>query len=166
MRSYILAVAVSMLLAAVYTFQNTSEITVHFLVFQRAFPQGVWEVILFSIGAVLMWFFSILASIETHTTYRKEMREREKRISELEEERSSLLNAFKHLPYANEPAAFGAEAIEPVEPKTLDRAVAVATVSEEPGGGVVAERPEGETDLSWETGEKRPEEEEKESGSI
>ena len=166
MRSYILAVAVSMLLAAVYTFQNTSEITVHFLVFQRAFPQGVWEVILFSIGAVLMWFFSILASIETHTTHRKEVKERDKRISELEEERSSLLNAFKHLPHANESPAFG---VESIEPKTFDRAVVVAAASEEPVGGIVVERPEGETDLSGEageTGEKRPEEEEKESGSI
>lgn len=170
MRSYILAIAISTLLAALYAFQNTSEITVHFLLFQRAFPQGVWEVVLFSIGTVLMWFFSILASIETHKKHRKELKDRDRRISELTEERTSLLNAFKYLPQAGDVAApqTGSD-----EPKISGRADVVAAPAEEPGvlsigsvGGTVAESPEGEAGLAGEAGEESREEEEKESVSI
>lgn len=127
------------MLAALYAFQNASEITVRFLMFQRAFPQGVWEVVLFSIGAVLMWLFSILASVETHKKHRKEMKARDKRISELEEERASLLNAFKYLPQTGEPAA---PKTGPDKPKIFDRADRAsradptdppATESEDPG---------------------------------
>lgn len=54
MRSYILAIGVSMFLAAVYVFQNTGEIVVRFLIFEGTYQQGVWEVLLFAVGVVLM----------------------------------------------------------------------------------------------------------------
>lgn len=102
MRSYILAVAVSMLLAALYAFQNQREILVSFLSFERSLPQGIWEVIIFSIGAVLMWFFSILASLELRSAHKAKIKEMEKRLAELQNEKESMLNVFKHLPDSGE----------------------------------------------------------------
>ena len=161
MRSYILAIAVSMLLAAAYAFQNTSEITVRFFAFQRAFPQGVWEIVLFSIGALLMWFFSILASIETHTTHRSQVKERDKKIAELEAEKSSLLNAFRHLPQADASKA---------EPEGVVHAVPVEAAAEriddapsEPSGGAAVGATGTEADRADEEG---TEEEEKGSDFI
>lgn len=105
MRSYVLAVAVAMLLSAVYAFQNTAEITVRFLMLERKLPQGVWEVIIFSVGAFLMWLFSIIASLEIRSRNNRQIKERDKRIAELEEEKKSLLTAFNHIaPTAASPA--------------------------------------------------------------
>ncbi|MDR1470950.1 MAG: LapA family protein [Synergistaceae bacterium] len=97
MRSYILAIAVAMLLAAIYAFQNAAEISVSFFMFERSFPQGVWEAILFSLGAVLMWLFSILATFETYSKNRKTTKDLNKRIADLEEEKKSLLGALQHV---------------------------------------------------------------------
>lgn len=94
MRSYALAIAVSMLLSAIYVFQNVGEVSVRFFIFERVFPQGVWEVLLFSIGAVLMWVFSLFASLELRAGYRSQIKERDKKITSLEEERTSLLAAI------------------------------------------------------------------------
>lgn len=105
MRSYILAVALSMMLAAVYVFQNSSEITVSFLMFSRVFPQGVWEAVLFSCGAVLMWIFSIFASLELRSSFRAKLKERDDQIAKLEEEKKSILNAFGRMPSADITAA-------------------------------------------------------------
>lgn len=98
MKSYALAIAVSMFLAAIYAFQNTTTITVQFLMFERDVPQGLWEVLLFSSGLVLMWLFSILASLELRSNHRAQIKQRDKKIAVLEEEKSSLLAAFKHMP--------------------------------------------------------------------
>lgn len=54
MKSYILAIAITMFLSALYAFQNIGDVTVKFFVFERTFPQGVWDVLLFASGAVLM----------------------------------------------------------------------------------------------------------------
>ena len=109
MKSYALAIAVSMLLAAIYAFQNTTTITVQFLMFEREVPQGLWEVLLFSSGLVLMWLFSILASLELRSNHRAQIKQRDKRIVALEDEKSSLLAAFKHMPPSP-------EVLSPVEP--------------------------------------------------
>ena len=95
MKSYALAIALSMLISAIYAIQNTQEITVRFLFFEGVYAQGLWEVILFSAGAVLMWFFSLLALLEVRSKYRGQIRERDKKIASLEEERNSLLLAFR-----------------------------------------------------------------------
>ncbi|MDR1916498.1 MAG: LapA family protein [Synergistaceae bacterium] len=97
MRSYILAIAVATLLAAIYAFQNTAEISVRFFMFEMNFPQGVWEAILFSCGAVLMWFFSILASFEMYSKSRKITMDLNKRIEDLEEEKKSLMEVLRNI---------------------------------------------------------------------
>lgn len=97
MRSYILAIGVSMFLAAVYVFQNTGEIVVRFLIFEGTYQQGVWEVLLFAVGVVLMWFFSLFASMELRSKHNKRVRELEGKVKALTEERDSLLGAFKHM---------------------------------------------------------------------
>lgn len=94
MKSYALAVALAMLLAAVYAFQNAGEIIVRFLVWERAIPQGIWEVLLFAAGGILMWLVSLSALMETRGKYVRQVREKEKKIRELEEERASLLAAI------------------------------------------------------------------------
>lgn len=94
MRSYALAIAASMLLSAIYVFQNVGEVTVRFFVFEHVFPQGVWEVLLFSVGAVIMWIFSIFASLELRAKYRSQIKDRDKKITSLEEEKTSLLAAI------------------------------------------------------------------------
>ncbi len=95
MKSYALAIAVSMLLAAVFAFQNTADVMVKFLLWEVALPQGIWEVMLFAAGGVLMWMVSLFALMEGRSRYTRQIREKEKRIKELEEERASLMGAFR-----------------------------------------------------------------------
>jgi uncharacterized integral membrane protein len=95
--SYVLAIAFSILLSAVYAFQNAGDIYVKFLVFERTFPQGVWEALLFSAGVLLMWIFSIFASLEGRAKYRGMIKERDLKIANLEEEKKSLLAAFNNI---------------------------------------------------------------------
>jgi uncharacterized integral membrane protein len=94
-KSTILAVALAMMAAALYAFQNAGEVTVKFLIFERLFPQGIWEVLLFSMGAAIMWVVSLIAHLETRSKFRKVIRDMEKRMGRMEEERTSLLGALK-----------------------------------------------------------------------
>jgi uncharacterized integral membrane protein len=96
MKSYALAVAVAMLVAAVYAFQNTTEILVQFVIWKIAVPQGIWEVMLFAAGGVLMWLVSIFAMMESRSGYSKKIKEKEARLKELEEERASLMGALRN----------------------------------------------------------------------
>lgn len=102
MKSYALAVALAMLLAATYAFQNTGEILVRFLVWERTIPQGIWDVLLFAAGGVLMWLVSLFALLETRRKYVRQIREKDKRIKELEEERTSLMATFRTRPQPSE----------------------------------------------------------------
>ncbi len=102
MKSYALAIALAMLLAATYAFQNTGEILVRFLVWERTIPQGIWDVLLFAAGGVLMWLVSLFALLETRGKYVRQIREKDKRIRELEEERASLMAAFRTRPEPSE----------------------------------------------------------------
>jgi uncharacterized membrane protein YciS (DUF1049 family) len=95
--SYILAIAFSILLSALYAFQNAGDIYVKFIVFERQFPQGVWEALLFSAGVVLMWIFSLFASFETRGRFKAKIKEKDLKITQLEEEKKSLLLAFNRL---------------------------------------------------------------------
>ncbi|MDR2779578.1 MAG: LapA family protein [Synergistaceae bacterium] len=97
MRSYLLGIVVAILLSAIYAFSNTGAITVSFLNLKRDFPQGIWEILLFAAGAVLMWLFSVAASFELYAANRKKNRETAKRIAELEEEKKSLLTALRRI---------------------------------------------------------------------
>ena len=116
MLTYILAIAFSILLSAVYAFQNSGDIYVRFLVFERVFPQGVWEALLFSAGVLLMWIFSIFASLEGRAKYKSIIKEKDLKIAGLEEERKSLLSllsAFNNL----SPSPAGASATVQDEPR-------------------------------------------------
>jgi uncharacterized membrane protein YciS (DUF1049 family) len=94
---YILAIAVSILLAAIYASQNAAEISVRFFMFEKNFQQGIWEAILFSTGAVIMWFFSVLAAFESYSRNRKVTMDLNKKIASLEEDKKSLLETLRHL---------------------------------------------------------------------
>jgi len=121
MRSYGLGIAFCMVLAAIYAFQNTSEIIVRFIIWERAMPQGVWEIILFAVGAVAMWFISLSAVMEVrgrHSRLIKDQKESinimETELKELRDERNSLIIALKksgEYPYSEkkgvEPSLWG-----------------------------------------------------------
>lgn len=98
MRSYILAAAGSAVIAALYVYQNPEPISVSFLSLQRSFPHGVWGAVIFGLGAVLMWIFSLLASLELHADYKKKLDSRDEQIAKLQDERDAMLHAFKLLP--------------------------------------------------------------------
>ena len=119
MKSYTLAVALAMLLSALYAFQNPGDVTVRFLLYDRTVPQGLWEVLLFSSGAVLMWVFSLAALLEVRKKYRGQIKALEKRAEGLEEERKSLLVALQRgvveVPVVLDRSLFSAEG--PVEIK-------------------------------------------------
>ena len=102
MKSYALAIALAMLLAAVYAFQNTGEVLVRFLMWEVSLPQGIWEIMLFAAGGVLMWMVSLFAMMESRSKYTRQIKEKESRIKELENERSSLMDAIRHGGQQNE----------------------------------------------------------------
>ena len=64
LKSYILAIVLTMFLSALFAFQNIGDVTIRFLIFEWTLPQGVWEVVLFSSGAAIMWFFSLFSVFE------------------------------------------------------------------------------------------------------
>ncbi|MCX7828343.1 MAG: LapA family protein [Thermanaerothrix sp.] len=105
MKSYTLAIAISMLLSAVYAFQNASSVTVRFLFLERSLPQGIWEVLLFSAGVVLMWVFSLVAMLEMRGKLKGRIKDLEDKVRGLEEEKRSLLEALGRSGGANRPSA-------------------------------------------------------------
>ncbi|HCL79522.1 MAG TPA: DUF1049 domain-containing protein [Synergistaceae bacterium] len=90
-RSYALAIAFSVLLSAVYAFQNPGDITVRFLLWSREVPQGIWEAAVFAAGCVLMWIVSLSAHLEIRGKYRHQIKEQETKIKKLEDERLAFL---------------------------------------------------------------------------
>ncbi len=96
MKSYALAIALAMLVAAVYAFQNTGEVLVRFFIWELSFPQGIWEVMLFAAGGVLMWLVSLFALLESRSKYMRQAKEKEARIRDLESEKSTLVEALRY----------------------------------------------------------------------
>lgn len=94
MKSYLLAIVLTMLLSALFAFQNIGEVTVRFLFFERTMPQGVWEVVLFSLGAAIMWFFSLFSVFEVSSKYKKELKQKNERIAALEQEKKALMDSL------------------------------------------------------------------------
>jgi len=94
MKSYILAITLSMFISALYAFQNLGNVAVRFLMFEWVFPQGVWDVLLFAGGAVLMWIFSLFSSAETRSKYKKIISEKDEKISAVEKEKAALLESL------------------------------------------------------------------------
>ena len=85
-----------MLAAAGYVFQNAGDVTVRVLLWERLMPQGVWEVLLFSLGALLMWIVSLFALLEEMTPLKRKVAALEKTNRSLEEEKGSLLRILEN----------------------------------------------------------------------
>ncbi len=94
LKSYILAIVLTMFLSALFAFQNIGEVTVRFLIFEWTLPQGVWEVVLFSSGAAIMWFFSLFSVFEVRSKYKKELKQKDEKIAALEQEKKAILDSF------------------------------------------------------------------------
>ena len=97
MKSYALAMAVAMLAAAGYVFQNPGDVTVRVLLWERQMPQGVWEVLLFALGALLMWIVSLLALMEEVTPLRRKIAALEGAHRETKEEKDRLWGILESL---------------------------------------------------------------------
>lgn len=91
MKSTMLAIVITMFISALYSFQNLDPIKVKFFVFEGSFPQGVWEVVLFCAGVVLMWIFSMFASLETRGKYKKLLKEKDEKLKAADEEKKSII---------------------------------------------------------------------------
>ncbi|MCR5336805.1 MAG: LapA family protein [Synergistes sp.] len=96
MKSYILAIVLTMFLSALFAFQNIDDVTVRFLIFEKVFPQGVWEVVLFSTGAAIMWFFSLFSVFEVRSKLKKEIKARDEKIEALEREKKAIIDSLAH----------------------------------------------------------------------
>ena len=93
MKSYILAITITMFLSALFAFQNIGDVTVRFLIFEWVFPQGVWEVLVFCSGAAIMWIFSIFSMFEVRGKYKKELKAKDERIAAVETEKKTILES-------------------------------------------------------------------------
>ena len=94
MKSYILAIVLTMFLSALFAFQNIGDVTIRFLIVEWTQPQGVWEVVLFSSGAAIMWFFSLFSVFEVRSKYKKELKQKDEKIAALEQEKKTILDSF------------------------------------------------------------------------
>lgn len=94
MKSYILAITVTMFLSALFAFQNIGDVTVRFLVFEWVLPQGVWEVLVFCAGAAIMWIFSIFSMFEVRGKYKKELKAKDEKIAAAEREKKTILESI------------------------------------------------------------------------
>lgn len=93
MKSYILAITVTMFLSALFAFQNIGDVTVRFLIFEWVLPQGVWEVLVFCAGAAIMWVFSIFSMFEVRGKYKKELKAKDEKIAAVEREKKTILES-------------------------------------------------------------------------
>ncbi|MDD4160810.1 MAG: LapA family protein [Synergistaceae bacterium] len=93
MKSYILAITVTMFLSALFAFQNIGDVTVRFLIFEWMLPQGVWEVLVFCAGAAIMWIFSIFSMFEVRGKYKKEIKAKDEKIAAVEKEKKTILES-------------------------------------------------------------------------
>lgn len=98
MKSYALAILLAMLVAAGYAFQNTGDVVVRFIFWEKTLPQGLWDILLFAAGGLLMWIVSLASLIEVRSALKRKMKEQEERIRSLEQERQQLLEALKGSP--------------------------------------------------------------------
>ncbi|MDR1651927.1 MAG: LapA family protein [Synergistaceae bacterium] len=116
MKSYFLCFLVLMVLSAVYTISNTADVTVRFFTIEKVFSQGLWEILLFLSGALIMWLFSVGAEIEVYRENRKKARELARKVKELEDEKHALLVTLQRLGGAADPTPAIQDA--GIDPKT------------------------------------------------
>lgn len=91
MKSTMLAIIVTMVISAIYSVQNIGTVTIRFLIFKWSFPQGVWDIVLFCSGAVMMWLFSLLASREVRNKYKCEVKELKEKLESMEQDKKDLI---------------------------------------------------------------------------
>ena len=84
-----------MFLSALFAFQNIGDVTVKFVFWQWTLPQGVWEVVLFSTGAAVMWFVSLVSVFEVRSKLKKQLKEKDDKIAALEQEKKAILDSVK-----------------------------------------------------------------------
>ncbi|MDR3164842.1 MAG: LapA family protein [Synergistaceae bacterium] len=132
MKSYILGIVVAMILSAVYAMSNTAEITIRFLSVQTTFPQGIWEVIVFALGALIMWIVSTCAAIETYIKNRRKTKELTKRIVQLEDERKSLFATLHSFGWKDRDEDVQPSALQESQPKYVNAADAKTHVNFDP----------------------------------
>ena len=104
MKSYVLAIVLTMFLSALFAFQNIGDVTVKFVFWQWTLPQGVWEVVLFSTGAAVMWFFSLFSVFEVRSKLKKQLKEKDDKIAALEQEKKAILDSVTVKQQAEEAA--------------------------------------------------------------
>lgn len=93
LKSYVLAIVLTMFLSALFAFQNIGDVTVKFIFWEWMLPQGVWEVVLFSTGAAVMWFFSLFSVFEVRSKFKKQLKEKDEKIASLEQEKKAILDS-------------------------------------------------------------------------
>lgn len=93
LKSYVLAIVITMFLSSLFAFQNIGDVTVKFIFWQWTLPQGVWEVVLFSTGAAVMWFFSLFSVFEVRSKLKKQLKEKDDKIAALEQEKKAILES-------------------------------------------------------------------------
>ncbi|MDO5563577.1 MAG: LapA family protein [Synergistaceae bacterium] len=107
MKSYFLAITITMFLSALFAFQNIGDVTVRFLTFEFVFPQGVWEVLIFCAGAAIMWIFSIFSMLEMRSKYKLQLKQKDDKIAAVESEKKAILDsvaAARSVPAASDSA--------------------------------------------------------------
>lgn len=95
MKSFFIALVTLMFLTAVYVFQNTALVNVRFFLFDFTFPQGIYEIGLFALGAALMWFFTIFSYLEVRAGHKEKLAERVAEVRQLESANKVLLDTLK-----------------------------------------------------------------------
>ncbi len=106
MRSYGLGLGLVALLSALFAVQNQDVVAVKFLVWDFALSQGIWEVVLFVVGVVLMWIISLAATWEIRYHNRRDQERSRRRIAALEKEKEALLAAMKAAGLSQEEITF------------------------------------------------------------
>ncbi len=91
MKSTLLAIVITMFVSALYAVQNLDVVKIRFMFGEWAFPQGVWDIILFCTGAGLMWLVSMFAGYEKRGEYKKQINELSCKLQSAEAEKNSLL---------------------------------------------------------------------------
>ncbi len=98
MKCTMLAIVITMSVSALYSFQNLDIVKVRFLFSEWNFPQGVWEVVLFCAGVILMWLLSLLAQLETRNKYKRQIKELNDKLYAIEEKKKNIVAAVSNVP--------------------------------------------------------------------
>ena len=101
MKCTMLAIVITMSVSALYSFQNLDTVRVCFLFSEWNFPQGVWEIVLFCAGVILMWLLSLLAQLETRNKYKRQIKELNDKLHAIEEEKKNIVAAVPDVPSDN-----------------------------------------------------------------